>query len=229
VSLPELLQSSDERFAAFADGLAAAQWAHPSLCDRWTNHDVLAHLVIGLSAPARTVAAEMIRHRGSFDRANAALACSLAASRTAGELLDDFRQLARRPGGLGRYFPRRLLLGDHVTHELDIVFALDAEPTIPIPALVAVLNTQVALPNPFVPAFANSRGLRLRASDADWAHGDRGPLVEGRAADLVSVLGNRPKQLPRLSGDGVVVLASRVSRPSRMAGSGSPDSGRRDP
>ena len=31
---------------------------------------------------------------------------------------------------MGRYFPRRLLLGDHLTHELDILLALDREPTI---------------------------------------------------------------------------------------------------
>ena len=92
------------------------------------------------------------------------------------------------------------------------------EPEIPSDALVAVLNTQVAVPNPFVPAFRNARGLRLRATDAAWSHGERGPVVEGRAAELVSVLGNRPKVLPRLVGDGVAVLASRLSFPTRTAG-----------
>jgi hypothetical protein len=77
---------------------------------------------------------------------------------------------------------------------------------------IAVLNTQVSLPNPFVPAFRNSRGLRLTAADADWTHGERGPIVRGPAADLVSVLGDRPAMLARLDGDGVDVLASRVSR-----------------
>jgi hypothetical protein len=80
-----------------------------------------------------------------------------------------------------------------------------------VDALVAVLNTQVAVPNLFVPAFRNSRGLRLIATDADWTHGERGPIVQGRAADLVSVLGNRQAMLPGLAGDGVEVLASRVS------------------
>jgi hypothetical protein len=88
---------------------------------------------------------------------------------------------------------------------------LNREPAIPVGAWVDVLNTQVAVPNPFVPAFRNSRGLRLMATDADWTHGERGPIVRGRAADLVSVLGNRPAMLPSLAGDGVEVLASRVS------------------
>jgi hypothetical protein len=43
--------------------------------------------------------------------------------------------------------------------------------------------------------------------------------VRGRAVDLVSVLGDRPKALARLSGDGVAVLSSRVlSRRTRTAG-----------
>ena len=42
---------------------------------------------------------------------------------------------------------------------------------------------------------------------------------EGRAAELVSVLGNRPAMLTALSGDGVDLLAARVSsRRIRTAG-----------
>ncbi len=219
MSARDLLRSNDIRFRELASGFSADEWSQPSLCDGWSNHDVLAHLVIGYRAGAGVIAVEMLRHGGSFDHANAGLARSLAASGDPGELLDEFERLTDRPRGLGRYFPRRLLLGDHITHELDILFALDREPSIPADALVAVLNTQVAVPNPFVPAFANSRGLRLVATDADWTHGRQGPLVRGRAADLVSVLGNRPRMLPRLGGEGVGVLAARVSQhPSRRVG-----------
>lgn len=219
MSVRDLLWSNDERFRATAEDLTADDWARPSLCDDWSNHDVLAHLVIGYRTGPSAMVAEMLRHAGSFDRANAAIARSLAASRRPAELLDEFERLTRRPRGLGRYFPRRLLLGDHVTHELDILFALDREPSVPADAAISVLNTQVAVPNPFVPAFRNSRGLRLVATDADWAHGEQGPIVRGRAVELISVLGNRPRKLPSLSGDGVDVLASRVSqRPIRRAG-----------
>jgi uncharacterized protein (TIGR03083 family) len=211
VSTRDLLRANDARFQALAGGFGAEEWSLPSLCYGWSNHDVLAHLVVGYGVGPGVVASEMLRHSGSFDRANAALARSLATTRNPGELLDDFGRLTRRPRGLGRYFPPRLLLGDHITHALDILFALNREPAIPVCALVAVLNTQVAVPNPFVPAFRNSRGLRLIATDADWTHGERGPIVRGRAADLVSVLGNRPAMLARLGGDGVEVLASRVS------------------
>jgi uncharacterized protein (TIGR03083 family) len=215
MSARDLLRDNDERFLGIADGLSAEDWSRPSLCDRWTNHDVLAHLVVGLSAPLRSVTGAMIRHRGSFDSANAEMAAVLAAVRSPAELLDDFARLKLQPRGIGRYFPSRLLLGDHVTHELDMVLALGLEPQIPSVVLVAVLKTQVAVPNPFVPAYRNSTGLQLRATDAGWTHGERGPAVEGRAAELVSVLGNRPKMLPRLGGDGVAVLEARLSVPTR--------------
>jgi uncharacterized protein (TIGR03083 family) len=219
MSVRELLRANDLRFLTVASTLSPQEWAAPSLCDAWSNHDVLAHLVIGYRTRLGVVAAEMARHRGSFDDANTDLARTLAATRCPADLLDDFARLVDRPRGMGRYFPRSLQLGDHVTHELDIVLALDRDPEVSNEALTAVLNAQVSLPNPFVPAYRNSRGLRLTATDVDWTHGAAGPQISGRAADLVSVLGDRPSALARLSGDGLGVLSSRVlSRRTRTAG-----------
>jgi uncharacterized protein (TIGR03083 family) len=217
MAVRDLLRDSDARFAASARDFSADDWAQPSLCERWTNHQVLAHLVVGLSASLSSMAAAMVRRRGSFDNANVDMAKVLAASRSPTDLLDDFERLGRDPQGLGRYFPSRLLLGDHVTHELDMVLALDMEFEIDHDALNAVLDTQVGVPNPFVPAFRNSRGLRLRTTDTGWSHGERGPVVAGSAAELVSVLGNRPKVLPRLRGEGVALLEARLSRRTRTA------------
>jgi len=220
MSVPELLRANDRRFLALARDLTAAEWSAPSLCDEWTNHEVLAHLVAGYGGRLGVLVAEICRHRGSFDDANTDLARTLAATRSPAALLEDFARLADHRRGMGRYFPRTLFLGDHVTHELDILHALGREPAIPEAALVAVLNAQVTLPNPFVPALRNSRGLRLVATDAAWTHGREGPEVIGRAAELVSALGNRPRVLATLTGDGVAVLAERVvdaNRPTRMA------------
>ncbi len=204
------LRDNATRLAELALDVSAAQWAKPSLCTDWTNHEVLAHLVIGYRVALSAVTASMLRHRGSFDAANSGLARSLAAHREPGQLLDDFMALARRPRGIGRVFPRRLLLGDHVIHELDITYALGKEPAVPVPTVVAVLNTQVQVPNPFVPAAARARGLNLVAADADWTRRADGPTVTGRAAHLASVLAGRPCALRHLSGDGVEVLSSRM-------------------
>lgn len=218
MSARDALCANDERFAGVVAGLTPQEWAAPSLCADWSNRDVLGHLVVGCSHPVGAFVGEMIRHR-NFDRANTATATERARGRSAERLLDDFRAVSARPAGVGRYFPARLLLGDHITHELDILFAVGREPDIPAQLLNTVLDTQVAFPNPFVPAYRNSRGLQLRAVDTGWRHGTTGPAVEGTAAELISVLGNRPKVLPRLRGPGAVTLADRVlSRLSRTAG-----------
>ena len=131
MSVREMLRGNDERFRSLAAGLGPDEWAHPSLCDEWSNHQVLAHLVIGYRSGAGLTMREILRRGGSFDRANTAMACALAEARSPAELLDEFGQLVYRPRGLGRIFPPRLLLGDHITHELDILFALDRAPQIP--------------------------------------------------------------------------------------------------
>lgn len=205
-----LLHNNGIRFAAFAAGLSDADWSRQSLCTRWNNHEVLAHLVLGYRASPATLALGIARHRGSFDRANAALATEFAQRQRPAELIAEFAALIDRPRGIGRVFPQRLLLGDHVIHELDIAFALGRQSGVESTALIAVLNTQVRVPNPFVPAAATARGLSLRATDANWAYGEGGRTVAGGAAHLASVLAGRPWALERLSGKGVDDLRARI-------------------
>ena len=206
-----LLHDNDIRFVEFAGGLTDRDWSRPSLCTEWTNHEVLAHLVLGYRASPAALAIGLARHRGSFDRANRALAADLAERSSPAELIAEFAALTVRPRGIGRVFPRRLLLGDHVIHELDIALPLGRWPAAEVAALVAVLNTQVRVPNPFVPAAAWARGLNLLATDADWAHGSGGRDVAGGAAQLASVLAGRPWALDQLSGSGVDELRARIS------------------
>lgn len=78
MSVPDLLGRNDVRFLAVTADFTAQEWAARSLCAEWTNHELLAHLVIGCSAGPGAFIAEMLQRRGSFDRANTALACRLA-------------------------------------------------------------------------------------------------------------------------------------------------------
>ena len=77
MSVRELLRENDERFRALAHGFSADDWSCPSLCERWTNHEVLAHLVVGLSASLRSVVGAMlaspwlVRQRERGDGTNA--------------------------------------------------------------------------------------------------------------------------------------------------------------
>jgi uncharacterized protein (TIGR03083 family) len=213
----DLRRASDLRFITVAATLTDAEWAAPSLCTGWTNHEVLSHLVLGCSAPPTAFFAAMIRHRGDFDAANARLARDLAARRPPTALLSDFAERSRAPRGIGRLFPPGLLTGDHIIHELDILLAVGREPRIPAGTLHGVLRTEVTVPNPFVPARKTAAGLRLRATDTGWSWDSRPGawlVVQGAAADLASVLAGRPEALPRLTGSGIPELAARM-RPGR--------------
>src|SRR5947209_11746157 len=169
----DALRDNDARLAELLRSLTDSQWAQPSLCTEWTNHDVLAHLIVGYSATLSSIATATLRRRGSFDRANADMARTLAAQRDPQALVDDFIALTQQARGVGRVFPRRLLLGDHVIHELDITYALGTDSTIPAAVVAAVLDTEVRIPNPFVPAAVRARGLNLIATDTTWSHRHR--------------------------------------------------------
>ena len=104
MSSAEMLRHNDVRLLGVMAGFTAAEWAAPSLCEDWSNHDVLAHLVIGYRAGIGLLPREMLHRRGSFDAANAAVARGTAASRAPAALLDEFERLIDRPRGLGRHF-----------------------------------------------------------------------------------------------------------------------------
>ena len=129
-----------------------------ALCTEWANHDVLAHLVVGYSATLFGSPPQRCDNVDDFDRAYFYMARRLAAQRDPQALVDDFIELTQQARGVGRVFPRRLLLGDHAIHELDISYALGRDSTIPAPVIAAVLDTEVRIPNPFVPASARARG-----------------------------------------------------------------------
>lgn len=101
----DALQDNDARLVAFLSTLTAGQWSQPSLCTDWSNHEILAHLVVGYSATLPSIGAAMLRHRGSFDRTNSSMARALAARRDPHTLIDDLAALTLRARGIGRVFP----------------------------------------------------------------------------------------------------------------------------
>lgn len=215
MSNSDLLEREDRHFIAFARSLTPAEWAQPSLCSAWTNHDVLAHLVIGCSMSVPSLCWAMTTHRMNFDHTNTVVAQRLARRSSPDVLIDDFELFIARRRGIGRLFPPALLLGDHVIHQLDIALALAKPADIPDEIVDTVLATEVSLPNPFVPAKRYASGLTLRATDTGWTStsddGSHG-VVEGRAAHLASVLAGRPGALAHLSGDGVPALSAHLER-----------------
>jgi uncharacterized protein (TIGR03083 family) len=205
-----LVRRQDENFLSFASILTDDDWAAPSLCRGWSNKDVLAHLALGLHISNARMLLGMGRYR-SFDVANDVLSRRYANEHTPAELIEDFDKSRQRPRGVGRALPAPLMLGDHTVHHLDIALALHRSADLDLDVANAVLDVETTIPNPFVPAKARSKGLRLVTSDTAWTHGPAsGPMVQGPAEALISALAGRSQGLAVLAGPGQAALSARL-------------------
>jgi uncharacterized protein (TIGR03083 family) len=195
-----------ERRALLADlqGLSDAQWATPSLCAGWTVRDVLAHM----TATARTTPAgffaKMLGNGFSFQKMQAK---DIAAEKGASpaETLARFAAEAsssKHPPG-----PTDTWLGEAIVHAEDIRRPLGIQHAYPTDAAVQVADFYKGS-NLIIGAKNRIAGLRLRATDTDWSHGD-GPEVAGPIVSLVLAMTGRKAAVADLAGDGVATLASR--------------------
>jgi hypothetical protein len=116
------------------------------------------------------------------------------------------------PHGVGRALPTLLMLGDHTAHHLDIALALGRGANLDHEVANAVLHVETAIPNPFVPARARSKALRLTTVDTGWSHGSLGdPQVEAPAEALISTLAGRTGAFEKLAGRGAQALRLRCA------------------
>ncbi|WP_221652284.1 maleylpyruvate isomerase family mycothiol-dependent enzyme [Actinotalea ferrariae] len=199
---------ADER-RALADQLASLtpeQQATRSLCDAWTVHDVAAHLVMPLEVSVPRVVLAVLLAGGRFDRANERVTRGLARRSFAEivEVLDRKAHSRFTPPGSGPEAP----LVDVLVHGLDIRWPLQLHRDVPEPRLRKALTFLMTAPSGLVPTGALA-GLRLEATDIDWAHGD-GPVVSGAAPALLLASTGRAAGLDALTGEGVAVLRGRL-------------------
>lgn len=209
----DLVRQHDRALLDLLRQLTDEEWEQPSLCHSWTNRDVLAHLIVGYWLPIGALVGTMIRLRLPFDQVNDTMTWHLSGTSTVPQMLDELADhIEQPPTRTPVMFPARLMLGDHLTHHLDTALALDREPSIAENAARIVLQTQVLVPNPFVPARRRAHGLRLEATDITWSHGHpENPLIKGAAVHLISALGGRPHSLANLDGPGRSVLRHRIT------------------
>ena len=125
------------------------------------------------------------------------------------ELQDVVELVASRqkPRGLAAGFGGGIALCDGTIHHQDIRRALGLPRAIDPVQLDAVLD--FAQTAPTLPVKKNAPGLRLVATDIDWASGS-GPEVFGRGEAILMATGRAPA-LDELSGDGLQVLRERVT------------------
>ena len=201
---------ADER-RALADQLATLtpeQQATKSLCEAWSVHDVVAHLIMPFEVSTPKVALAVLMAGGSFDRANERVTRRLA-RRPFAEIVDVLRRKADSrftPPGSGPQVP----LVDVLVHGLDIRWPLGLHRDVPEPRLRMALTFLMTAPSGIVPKGALS-GLRFEAEDIDWGHGS-GPVISGTTDALLLAGTGRVAALDALAGDGVPILRGRLAR-----------------
>ncbi|MEU8240797.1 maleylpyruvate isomerase family mycothiol-dependent enzyme [Actinoplanes missouriensis] len=193
--------------ADLLDDLTAEEWDRPSLCAGWTVRDVAAHLTqqqMGL----RDVAGLITGWQGGMDATIAAAARKRAAAWSPEQIIQDIRSTAeRRRHNLG-VTPMETL-ADLLVHGQDMAVPLSRDFPMPPDAAAAALTRGLTMrmPPP-LPAVRALRGLRLVATDVEWAHGD-GPELRGPIGALLLTSCGRMVWSSQLSGDGLGILHGR--------------------
>ncbi len=197
-----------ERAALIADleRLPDSAWDEASLCDGWTVHDVVAHLVDS----ARTTRAGFImglaRAGFDFDRQNDR-GVRRERRATPGATLERLRDVAGRTSTPPAPLDSRLV--EEVVHGEDIRRPLGLTRSYPLEAVVRALHLQARTPVKLGGAKEIVSAVRVTATDSDISVG-AGPLVSGSTLALLLALSGRRVALDDLDGPGVGQLASSL-------------------
>jgi uncharacterized protein (TIGR03083 family) len=203
-SLMDMAHDERTDLAAFLATLKPEEWHMPSLCEKWTVKDVVAHV---LSYEELSPLGLMKRFaKGRVIRANEVGVAEFAP--LSPQDLQDFLGRHLRPQGLTAGFGGMIALVDGTIHHQDIRRALGHPRTVPVDRLERILPLVPS--NPRLGAGRRIRGLRLNATDVAWQHGD-GPEVSGTGEALLMAMSGRRDSLCELAGPGQATLAARVA------------------
>jgi uncharacterized protein (TIGR03083 family) len=198
------IHSERAEMAQTWSALSPEQWTAPSWCQGWSVQDVAGHVVAAAEQTYANFYKEMtlagFRFNVFADRAARRLAAV-----GPGELA---RRLEARTSTTNHPpAPVMAMLGEIVVHGQDIRRPLGLEHRSPEGALVAIADSWKNS-NLLIGAKRRIAGLRLRATDIDWSHGD-GPEVSGPLIALVLAMTGRKGAHTDLTGDGLVTLSNR--------------------
>ena len=189
----------------FLETLSPQQWESPTLCAGWNVHRLVAHMVSYDELGWFGVLKRGLRAGFVPDRINE-LGAEEYAARSSEQLLSVLRGHLRPAGpitALGGQIP----LVDGTIHHQDIRRPLGLRRQIPADRLRVVLD--LVLKSPPVGAAKRAKGLKVRATDVDWSHGE-GPEVSGPGEALLLALAGRRDALGELDGRGMPTLTERT-------------------
>ena len=194
--------------AALADdlaGLSPEQWDTPSLCDDWSVRDVVAHMTASSMISPAAFFAKIVASGFSLTRMQTK---DIARERGSSpeETLRRFRaqinSTTHPPGPTDTWLGEALIHSEDVRRPLGITHEYDTDAAVRVADFYKGSNLVVGTKKRIA-------GLQLKATDAEWTHGD-GPVVSGPIMSLVMAMTGRKEALADLTGDGVAELRERA-------------------
>ena len=199
------------RLADYLESLSPGDWNTPSLCRGWLVRDVVAHLILETRYSAFTSLPEFIASGLSFNRFFYKTAKKYG-DNPSSQLIADLRAASGRQLSPPFGSPRNVYI-DLLVHEQDIRIPLNAKSELLPDELLLVFSDWKpgdTLGEKLVGVQEISQGLSWVADDIDWQTG-HGPLVLGRAQDIMMSLAGRRTALNSLRGDGVPILTRKLA------------------
>ena len=203
-STQQMARDEREGFAAFLDTLTPEQWDSPTLCDKWRVREVAIHTVSYDELDTAGLVGRFLKGRLSTDRINA-IGVADYADRSPKQIVGMIRANTE-PTGLTGGFGGKIALTDGMIHQQDIRRSIGLPRTIDPDRLRTALD--FARFAPTIRGAWRARGVRLVATDLDWAYG-KGPEVRGSGEALLMAMAGRRAALADLDGPGKAKLAQR--------------------
>lgn len=185
--------------------LSSEQWNTPSLCDGWTVHDVLAHLVDDAKTTKPGFIRSLILAGFNFDRLNQK-GVDLERKSDPADTLESFRRVSDRTTSAPAPLASRLV--EIIVHGEDIRRPLGIPHEYPTDAIIGALDYQLATSGSMGGSKDRAADLRIIALDSDWTHGS-GAEVKGNTIDLLIALTGRQTPNDALEGPGAEILRDR--------------------
>ena len=186
--------------------LTPRQWNTRSLCTEWQVRDVVGHMVSETTMTVPKLVRGVIRSGFRINRF-IAVDARREGSLTDSELIDAFRRAVptrtHLPG-----LSSMSMLEDIVIHSLDIRRPLLRQYEVPEGRMVLVASD--VWTSRFFIGHKLFAGLRVTATDADWAAGE-GNAVNGPIEALVLAMTGRSTGLEELQGDGMALVHQRAA------------------
>ena len=209
MSRPDLAALAEAERLELADllgELEPQEWDAPTLCDRWSVREVVAHVFSYDDLRPHQLGGLFVRGRLDIARVNE-LAMQPWSRDSPAQLISRARTHLR-PRGLPAAMKGGIALTDAVIHQQDIRRPLGRPRSIPAERIVPALN--IAVTSPVLGTRRMIRDLQLSADDVDWRHG-RGWVLRGPAEAVLMAVAGRADALPDCTGPGVPRLRTRLA------------------